>query len=149
MGTDRADIVLNGCSPAPVSSYLKALGIVKVLSRQADGSLTACWSEGDRFRIRTSLSPEEIAHFFLHDYSPSPLIDPWNGGSGGIGFTDWNPAAELWQPGGYEVQLFLGTEFILSDTFTVEGEPPPVTVTPSLTPSPFPQPTQTPTPSPT
>lgn len=74
---------------------------------------------------------------------------PWNGGSGGIGFTDWNPAADLWLPGSYEVQLFLGTDFILSDTFTVEGEPPTVTVTPSSTPSPAPQPTQTPTPSPT
>ncbi|MCD6426183.1 MAG: hypothetical protein J7L35_11875, partial [Anaerolineales bacterium] len=33
---------------------------------------------------------------------------PWNGGSGGIGYTDWDPAPELWLPGDYQIQIFLG-----------------------------------------
>jgi hypothetical protein len=65
---------------------------------------------------------------------------PWNGGSGGIGYTDWDPSPELWLPGEYVVQIFLGTDFQISGTFRVVGEPPTPTVTwtppPSSTPSP-------------
>lgn len=65
---------------------------------------------------------------------------PWNGGSGGTGYTDWDPPPELWLPGEYVVQLFLGTDFQISGTFRVVGEPPTPTVTltphPSSTPSP-------------
>jgi len=56
---------------------------------------------------------------------------PWNGGSGGIGYTDWDPAQELWLPGEYVIQLFLGTDFVLSGSFTVVGGPPTSTVTPT------------------
>ncbi len=63
---------------------------------------------------------------------------PWNGGSGGIGYTDWDPAPELWIPGDYQIQIFLGLDFYISGSFTVVGEPPipTVTFTPSITPSP-------------
>ena len=73
---------------------------------------------------------------------------PWNGGSGGIGYTDWDPAPELWLPGEYLVQIFLGTDFQISGTFLVVGDPPTptVTLTPSVTP--VPSPSSTPTPSP-
>ena len=62
---------------------------------------------------------------------------PWNGGSGGIGYTDWDPAQDQWLPGEYFIQLFLGTDFVLSGNFTVVGEPPASTVTstPSSTPT--------------
>ena len=56
---------------------------------------------------------------------------PWDGGSGGIGYTEWDPAAEMWLPGSYEVQLFLGSDYYLSSTFSVEGEPPTPTKTPT------------------
>ena len=58
---------------------------------------------------------------------------PWNGGSGGIGYTDWDPAPDLWQPGEYVIQIFLGTDFQISGSFTVIGDPPTPTVT--LTPT--------------
>ena len=63
---------------------------------------------------------------------------PWNGGSGGIGYTDWDPAPELWLPGNYEVQIFLGLDFYLAGQFTVNGDPPTPsgTSTPTITPSP-------------
>ena len=74
---------------------------------------------------------------------------PWNGGSGGIGYTDWDPAAELWLPGEYQVQLFLGTDFYLSGFFTVVGDPPTPTITPtpSITITPSPPPPVTPSPT--
>lgn len=67
---------------------------------------------------------------------------PWNGGSGGIGYTDWDPAPDLWVPGDYAIHLFLGTDFYISGFFTVVGDSPTPTVTltptPTLTPSPVP-----------
>lgn len=62
---------------------------------------------------------------------------PWNGGSGGIGYTDWDPSPDLWLPGEYAIHIFLGTDFIVGGAFTVVGEPPTVTitVTPSVTPT--------------
>lgn len=49
---------------------------------------------------------------------------PWNGGSGGIGYTDWDPSPELWLPGDYAVQIYLGTDFQISGTFKVVGDAP-------------------------
>ncbi len=70
---------------------------------------------------------------------------PWNGGSGGYGYTDWNPPSDQWLPGNYEVQIFIGSQWKVSGRFIVTGEPPTPTVT--LTPT-FTQ-TSTLTPSPT
>ena len=64
---------------------------------------------------------------------------PWDGGSGGYGYTDWNPPSSEWLTGFYEVQIFVGTEWKVSGFFNVIGEPP----VPSITPTP----TQTCTPS--
>jgi len=60
--------------------------------------------------------------------------NPWDGGTGGIGYTDWNPEPYLWLAGEYEVQIFVGDSWKTSGRFTVEGQPP--TVAPSATPSP-------------
>ena len=82
---------------------------------------------------------------------------PWEGGSGGYGYTDWDPPSDQWQPGFYEVQIFVGTEWKVSGFFTVTGEPPTPTITtsptqtliPSKTPTPSRTPTQTLTATPT
>lgn len=66
---------------------------------------------------------------------------PWNGGSGGIGYTDWDPSPELWLPGDYTVQLFLGFDFQVSGEFSVVGQP----STPTVTLTPFPVATPSPT----
>src|SRR4030042_4771943 len=60
--------------------------------------------------------------------------NPWDGGTGGIGYTDWNPEPYQWFTGEYEVQIFVGTSWKSSSRFTVEGQPP--TAVPSLTPTP-------------
>ncbi len=65
----------------------------------------------------------------------------WEGGSGGYGYSDWNPADEYWQPGEYEVQLFAGNQWKRSGTFTVIGFP----ETRTSTPYPSKTSTQTPT----
>ena len=61
---------------------------------------------------------------------------PWAGGSGGYGYTDWNPSASDWLPGNYEVQLFVGDHWWQSGRFKVTGTAPTAgTTTLSPTPS--------------
>lgn len=66
---------------------------------------------------------------------------PWDGGTGGLGFTEWIPDAEDWLPGIYQVQIFVGTQAKVVGEFEVIGDP--------ATSSPTPTPSQTGTPTPT
>ena len=82
-------LVLQGCAPAPLASYLKALGVLRLISSPANhvsgeaaDAHARGWWEDERFHLRTTLSREGLLHFFLDDYAPSPIIAPWNGGSG-------------------------------------------------------------------
>lgn len=70
---------------------------------------------------------------------------PWEGGTGGFGFSDWEPPEEEWLPGNYQVQIFVGMEVKVTGDFEVIGFPP--TETPTRTPTLTPSPTSTPTPS--
>jgi hypothetical protein len=76
---------------------------------------------------------------------------PWDGGTGGSGFTDWKPSPDQWIPGLYEVQVFVGEEFVGNGRFLVQGSPPTLapTITPTFTriPTHTLAPTSTPTPS--
>ena len=72
---------LDGCAPAPLAHYLKALGILRLLAEQADSAARGWW-EGDHFRLATKLDREDLQKFFLHDYRPTPLVSPWNKGAG-------------------------------------------------------------------
>jgi len=72
---------LKGCAPAPLAHYLKALGLLRLVSEQADPGARGWW-EGDHFALATRLSATALERFLLEDYRPTPLIAPWNGGSG-------------------------------------------------------------------
>lgn len=72
---------LNGCAPTPLAHYLKALGILRLVAEQADPQVRGWW-DGDRFRLATSRSFDELLSFFMDDYRPTPLLAPWNGASG-------------------------------------------------------------------
>jgi hypothetical protein len=73
---------------------------------------------------------------------------PWDGGTGGMGYTDWSPKAEDWLPGEYQVQIFIGLTWKRIGFFEVVGNPPPPTPSPTPTPSVTPSPTMTYTNSP-
>ncbi|QYM78795.1 type I-U CRISPR-associated protein Csx17 [Horticoccus luteus] len=75
------DIHLTGCSPTPLASYLKALGVFRLVSEQADPAARGFW-RNEAFVLSTTLTRGQLADFFLTRYAPTPLIDPWNGGSG-------------------------------------------------------------------
>ena len=72
---------LQGCAPAPLAHYLKALGILRLVAEQADPDVRAWW-ERDHFLLATTLSDRELESFFLYRYQPTPLVSPWNRGSG-------------------------------------------------------------------
>lgn len=72
---------LGGCAPAPLAHYLKALGVLRLVAEQTDDNVRGWW-EMDRFRLASKLSPEELEGFFLNDYQPTPMFNPWGARSG-------------------------------------------------------------------
>ena len=82
-------MILSGCTPTPLLSYLKALGVLRlianpsnnVLGRAADVKARGFWKNGC-FHLHSTLNHEALLRFLLDDYAPSPIISPWNGGSG-------------------------------------------------------------------
>jgi hypothetical protein len=75
----------------------------------------------------------------------------WDGGTGGYGFSDWNPEPGEWLPGFYQVVIFVGLDAKVSGDFEVVGLPatvtptPTITLTPTVTLSPTPTHTRWPT----
>src|SRR5262245_26080771 len=74
-------LILTGCAPVPLAHYLKALGIVRVVSEQLDANATAVWKH-DQMELHTDSGEDALAKFFSQRYRPTPVIAPWNGGSG-------------------------------------------------------------------
>ncbi|NMB53165.1 MAG: hypothetical protein GYA15_00555 [Leptolinea sp.] len=70
---------------------------------------------------------------------------PWDGGSGGYGYTDCLLPGEKWLPGEYEVQIFLGRQYITGGKFKVTGDAPTPTRTPIPTRTTAPTSTRRPT----
>lgn len=74
------EIVLAGCTPVPLANYLKALGVLRLLSERHPET-KAAW-RNECLTLFTPLDPQKIENFFLHEYCPTPVMAPWNGGSG-------------------------------------------------------------------
>ena len=87
--TTPESLTLGGCAPTPLASYLKAIGVLRLISTDAN-HVDGCaadpkvrgWWENERFHLKTVLSRDALCRFFLEEYAPSPIIAPWNGGSG-------------------------------------------------------------------
>jgi CRISPR-associated protein Csx17 len=75
------EILLAGCTPTPLAHYLKALGVFRLVAEQKDPGVKACW-RGERFVLITHLAPKDLTQFLLDEYRPTPVLAPWNGGSG-------------------------------------------------------------------
>src|SRR6185312_8891608 len=73
--------VLQGCAPVPLAGYLKALGVFRLVAEQKDADARGFW-RNERFVLKTRLPKDELTAFFLDDFCPTPVISPWNGGSG-------------------------------------------------------------------
>lgn len=75
---------LAGCAPVPLASYLKALGVLRVVSEKADPEARGWWT-GDTFMLATALDENALVKLFLEDYEPTPLFNPWGARSGFFG----------------------------------------------------------------
>lgn len=83
--------MLPGLRPEPLASYLAGLGLIRVLGEQADKNATAAWTP-DGLAIVTDV--QDIAAWLADDYVPTPVLSPWNGGSG-FGAKDKEPVKRL------------------------------------------------------
>ncbi len=72
---------LRGCAPEPLMAYLKALGIFRMVAEQKDPDARAWWHI-DTFTLDSALDRDALVEFFLEEYRPTPIVSPWNGGSG-------------------------------------------------------------------
>ena len=87
--TSKDPLALAGCTPIPLAAYLKAVGVLRVLS-SAENSATGSaadpssrgWWANERFHLLTTLDRDGLLKFFLEEYAPTPIMAPWNGGSG-------------------------------------------------------------------
>jgi CRISPR-associated protein Csx17 len=75
-------ISLSGCTPKPLVSYLKALGVLRVLSQQCPDARAQGYWRGNTFTLVSAYDEKTLLDFFLTRYAPSPIVAPWNGGSG-------------------------------------------------------------------
>ncbi|MBX3131251.1 MAG: type I-U CRISPR-associated protein Csx17 [Polyangiaceae bacterium] len=78
---------LTGCSPVPLAHYLKALGILRLVSEQKDPAARGWWQD-EHFCLMTELTREALETFFLEEYAPTPFLSPWNKGSGFFAIND-------------------------------------------------------------
>ncbi|MBN2702127.1 MAG: type I-U CRISPR-associated protein Csx17 [Methylothermaceae bacterium] len=95
--------LLGGCAPTPLAHYLKALGILRLVSEQKDPHAAGRW-QGEQFVLRTVMSRAELERFFLEEYRPSPIISPWNGRAG---FLEGEDADNSTRKGAVIVNRFL------------------------------------------
>jgi CRISPR-associated protein Csx17 len=72
---------LKGCTIEPMGGYLKALAVLRLISEQADPSARGWW-HGNTFRLESKFDEAGLVGFFLDEYRPTPIVAPWNGGSG-------------------------------------------------------------------
>lgn len=72
---------LAGCTPTPLAHYLKGLGVLRLVAGQKDEGARGWWA-GESFHLATALDREALLRFLLDEYAPTPLVAPWNGGSG-------------------------------------------------------------------
>ncbi len=79
--TARYDLALPGCTPEPLMTYLKALGILRLVSEQKDEGARGWWKD-DLFLLRSKLDRHLLLKFLLEEYKPTPILAPWNAGSG-------------------------------------------------------------------
>lgn len=80
---------LSGCNPDPLMSYLKALGILRLVSEQKDSKARGWW-KNDVFWLHSpalfkdadteEAKRDALVKFFLEEYEPTPIVVPWSGG---------------------------------------------------------------------
>jgi CRISPR-associated protein Csx17 len=83
--------ILPGLRPEPLASYLAGLGLIRLLGEQADPNATAAWTPAG---LAICTSVPDLAAWLADQYVPTPIVSPWNGGSG-FGVKDKEPLVRI------------------------------------------------------
>lgn len=75
------DVALPGCRLEPLGSYLKAIGLHRLVAEQRDPTAAGQWQAGS-YVLRSGMNDEGLLDFLVSDYRPTPLVAPWNGRGG-------------------------------------------------------------------
>ena len=62
------EIALTGCTPEPLMSYLKALGVFRLVAEQADACARLSWTGGIA-HLHSRFDRESLVDFFLEPIS--------------------------------------------------------------------------------
>ena len=119
-------IELRGCAPTPLIHYLKALGILRLVASrlnagEAFDKNARAWWRGDTFVLETVKTEDELVQFFLNDYSPTPIVAPWNGSSGFYPKDIWQRESfeKLWRTNQTRfadyAETFAAAQFVVGD----------------------------------
>ncbi|WP_432898449.1 type I-G CRISPR-associated protein Cas8g1/Csx17 [Micromonospora matsumotoense] len=83
--------LMPGLRPVPLSAYLAGLGLFRVVAEQADPEATARWT-AEGMVLATTVP--DLAGWLVDEYVPTPVLSPWNEGSG-FGAKDKTPKQAL------------------------------------------------------
>ena len=108
------DVPLPGCRPEPLMSYLKTLGVFRLVAEQVDQTAALSWRSGVA-HLTSRLDRDALTGFFLKDYRPTPTIAPWNGGSG---FFDDGSADNTYNVASTPAKDFIAIEGHFGDVLT-------------------------------
>lgn len=72
---------LHGCAPMPLAHYLKAIGILRLVAQQKDAEARGFWRD-QHFCLLTTLDQDALERFFLDEYAPTAIVNPWGARSG-------------------------------------------------------------------
>ena len=75
------DVRLLGLRTRPLSGYLGALGVLRVVATQHDATATGYWDD-ECFVLRSALTADELVLFLADQWKPTPVFTPWNAGGG-------------------------------------------------------------------
>jgi CRISPR-associated protein Csx17 len=87
------EVHLAGCTPEPLMSYLKALGVFRLVAEQADPAAKLSWHAGHAV-LHSQLDRTALTAFFREQYAPTPILAPWGARSGFYAGTSEKAARE-------------------------------------------------------
>ena len=77
-----SELALSGCRATPLSGYLSALGLHRVVARTLDAEAEGYWQQG-MYMLRCRFSSiDELTDAVYADFRPESVVAPWNSGSG-------------------------------------------------------------------
>jgi CRISPR-associated protein Csx17 len=85
---------LTGLRPDALATYLAGLGVLRLIAEQRDADVRGFWRD-EHFVLVTKLDWGAIESFFLDNYSPTPILAPWNMESGFFSLKPGEAATEV------------------------------------------------------